>query len=77
MIVLAMIALGWLTLMTLVVSCSRAARLGDRAQHEIPANEIPAIHIRSLSQPAPRPIRIRRTGVPYAARRIHELQRPF
>ena len=72
MIVLAMIALGWLTLMTLVVSWSRAARLGDRAQHEIPASAA-----RSLSQPAPRPIRLRRTGAPYAARRIHELQRPF
>jgi hypothetical protein len=71
MIVLAMIALGWLTLMTLVVSFCRAARLGDRAQHEIPA---PAA--RSLPHPEPQPIR-RRAGAPAAARRIRELQRPF
>jgi hypothetical protein len=72
MIVLAIIVLGWLTLMTLVVSWSRAARLGDRAQHEIPAAAV-----RSLAQPMPQPIRRRSAGAPSAARRIRELQRPF
>jgi hypothetical protein len=70
MIVLAMIAFGWLALMTLVVSCSRAARLGDRAQREIPATRSPA-------QPVSQPIRRRRASAPDAARRIRELQRPF
>jgi hypothetical protein len=72
MIVLAIIALGWLTLMMLVFSTCRAARLGDRAQHEIPT-----LAVRSLSQPAPQPIRRRRADAPSAARRIRELQRPF
>jgi hypothetical protein len=71
MIVLAMIALGWLALMTLVVSSCRAARLGDQAQREIP---VPAAQ--SLPQPVPQPVRRRRASAPDATRRIRELQRP-
>ena len=73
MIVLTMIALGWLALMTLVVSSCRAARLGDRAQREIPA---PVAATQSLPQPVPQPVRRRRASAPDAARRIRELQRP-
>jgi hypothetical protein len=72
MIVLAMIAFGWLAMMTLVVSSCRAARLGDQAQREIPVAQQPP------PQPVSQPIRRRRrAGMPDAARRIREPQRPF
>ena len=70
MIVLATIALGWLTLMTLVVSSCRAARLGDQAQRETSAAPPPP-------QPMSQPVRRRRaTNTLAAARRGRELQRP-
>lgn len=69
MIVLAIVALGWLALMTLVVSACRAARLGDRAQRETSATP-------PLPQPVSQPVRRRRAaGTPDTARRGRELQR--
>ena len=70
MIVLAMIALGWLALMTLVVSACRAARLGDQAQGGMPAAAAP------VSAPAPtisQPVRRRRASAldPRGTRELH------
>lgn len=70
MIVLAMIALGWLALMTLVVSACRAARLGDQSQGGIPAETaVPAAPIVS------HPVRRRRASA-FHARGARELHRP-
>jgi hypothetical protein len=45
MMILAMIAFGWLALMVLVVSSCGAASLGDRSQEELPAPLSP--HLKS------------------------------
>jgi hypothetical protein len=71
MIVLAMIALGWLALMTLVVSACRAARLGDHAQREIPAVSVPP-----LAPTVSQPVRRRRRASAFDARGARELHRP-
>ncbi len=68
MIVLAMIALGWLALMTLVVSSCRAARLGDRAQQEMPAAP-------PLASAVSQPVRRRRASA-FDTRGARELHRP-
>jgi hypothetical protein len=63
MMILAMIAFGWLALMVLVVSSCQAARLGDQSQEELPVPLSP--HLESHA--------IRRR--PRAAVRARELQR--
>ncbi|HEY5342868.1 MAG TPA: hypothetical protein VIJ66_04330 [Solirubrobacteraceae bacterium] len=71
MIVLATIALGWLALMTLVVSSCRAARLGDQAQLETSAAPPPP------PQPMSQPVRRRRAANTLAAAHHGRgLQRP-
>jgi hypothetical protein len=70
MIALATIALGWLALMTLVVSSCRAARLGDQAQREIPSAPTPP-----LPPAVFQPVRRRRTSA-IDVRGARQLHRP-